>query len=658
MNPKRLNVQVRYFLRFAYVLPGFALFACIGLSLLKDFDKTTKTHCNVYNFLPSISASIGDCSPQRYIWRFCFALDSVPRYIIGFLQMNKLLSRRVQFQEIYELTQYFNGFMHFLELTFLLLLTYVSSNEIKWIHENSFIAFMTMANEAIVGILDYICSNDINDCTDRNNVSTKYVKPTKAERRSRMKQRRLQRSELKPVGFRKSSENIDNKNNNLNSTSIYFFENGLRKVFPYYFTWSTYAKQRWYGRTIEDIFTHEFRRSINKQNFEDLIHNGLIRINNKNVDKNYIMKNGDRLEHLTHRHEVPVIHQDISILCDNKDYLVIDKPCSIPVHPCGKYRYNTILAILAYDYNYNNLRTIHRLDRMTSGILIMTKSAQKARAVDFNDRSSSSIEKLYLCRVRGIFPYEKIICVNKPLETISFQLGLCKIGGDKECKTLFQRITYDELLIMKDKFIFDNSSDQVELIDQTINKYLDQSSTATSLVLCRPLSGRMHQIRVHLQYLGFPIVNDPLYNAPDIWGPSNGQYANYEHSNEHVIGLFINRHSCENWLMNEIEDNEMMLSNQNEEMNKNEKTNNKRVQCEDENNKNVKKPKYKSEIDVNDENSIKNYITQHCYECQNNFREPTPSDLLMYLHSIQYKLNEENTFTSNIPEWAKITSST
>ncbi|CAF1667421.1 unnamed protein product, partial [Didymodactylos carnosus] len=179
------------------------------------------------------------------------------------------------------------------------------------------------------------------------------------------------------------------------------------------------------------------------------------------------------------------------------------------------------------------------------------------------------------------------------------------IGGDKECKTLFQRITYDELLIMKDKFIFDNSSDQVELIDQTINKYLDQSSTATSLVLCRPLSGRMHQIRVHLQYLGFPIVNDPLYNAPDIWGPSNGQYANYEHSNEHVIGLFINRHSCENWLMNEIEDNEMMLSNQNEEMNKNEKTNNKRVQCEDENNKNVKKPKYKSEIDVNDENSIK-----------------------------------------------------
>ncbi|CAF4313998.1 unnamed protein product, partial [Adineta steineri] len=69
---------------------------------------------------------------------------------------------------------------------------------------------------------------------------------------------------------------------------------------------------------------------------------------------------------------------------NDDDYLVIDKPCSMPVHPCGKYRFNTVLAILHYEYQLSNLRTVHRLDRMTSGILIMAKTAAKARAIDFN----------------------------------------------------------------------------------------------------------------------------------------------------------------------------------------------------------------------------------------------------------------------------------
>ena len=155
---------------------------------------------------------------------------------------------------------------------------------------------------------------------------------TKEERRSRFKERRRIKAESKLVGFRQSTHYIDPS---LTDQSIYFIDPSapkLRKVHPYFFTWVTHAKERWYDRTIEDVFQHEFRRAILKQNFDDLIRNGLIRINGQCIQKDYVIKNGDKLEHFTHRHEVPVINQKFEILINNEDYLVIDKPCSIPVH--------------------------------------------------------------------------------------------------------------------------------------------------------------------------------------------------------------------------------------------------------------------------------------------------------------------------------------
>ncbi len=307
-----------------------------------------------------------------------------------------------------------------------------------------------------------------------------------------------------------------------------------------------------------------------------------------------------------------------------------------------------------YEYQLSNLRTVHRLDRMTSGILIMAKTAAKARAIDFNaDRSSvNSVDKLYLCRVRGEFPYRnQIVRVDKPIETFSFQLGLTKIGGNKQCQTLFRHVTFEELKQQKEthgKYLFDLNNDNQEIIlDESLYKYSDQDHTKTSLVLCRPLSGRMHQIRVHLQYLGFPIVNDPLYNAPDIWGPSNGQYGQYEYSNEYVIDTFIKRHSCEYWLLSDID-------NEDETIN----LNGKRVieNVEEELTDDTKRMKTDelTTIDVNDNEAVKNYIKEHCFECLNRFREPSPDDLVMFLHALQYKISDVTTFTSSLPEWAQI----
>lgn len=162
-------------------------------------------------------------------------------------------------------------------------------------------------------------------------------KETKEERKIRFKERRRVKAESKLVGFRQSTHYIDSE---LTSQSIYYLDGHLRKVYPYFFTWITHAKERWYGRTIEDVFQYEFRRAILKQNFDDIIRNGLVRINGQCVGKDYIIKNGDKLEHFTHRHEVPVINQKINILINDEDYLVIDKPCSIPVHVKRLFREN------------------------------------------------------------------------------------------------------------------------------------------------------------------------------------------------------------------------------------------------------------------------------------------------------------------------------
>ncbi|CAF0903669.1 unnamed protein product [Rotaria sordida] len=160
-----VRISIRHFLWFAYSLPCFALFSCVGLSLLKDFEKSTRTHCKVFNFLPSISASIGDCEPQRYIWRLCFALDSIPRYVVAYLQLIRLLNRHhILLQELYPLVQITNSCIHFLELTFLLILTYISSNEIKWIHESSFVGFMicSLLHMLITVLIDYFWPRTIN----------------------------------------------------------------------------------------------------------------------------------------------------------------------------------------------------------------------------------------------------------------------------------------------------------------------------------------------------------------------------------------------------------------------------------------------------------------------------------------------------------------
>lgn len=84
------------------------------------------------------------------------------------------------------------------------------------------------------------------------------------------------------------------------------------------------------------------------------------------------------------------------------------KPASIPVHPCGQYRKNTVVGILQAEDGLAPLFPIHRLDRLVSGLLILARSAAKA------DRFRQQIEagkvkKQYIAKVIGVFPEDEVL---------------------------------------------------------------------------------------------------------------------------------------------------------------------------------------------------------------------------------------------------------
>ncbi|KAL4234869.1 RNA pseudouridylate synthase domain containing protein 2 [Mactra antiquata] len=268
---------------------------------------------------------------------------------------------------------------------------------------------------------------------------------------------------------------------------VYYIENGLRKVYPYYYSFGTYSKGRWCGKSILEGFCEEFSRT--GDNHKELIGKGRITVNGKKVSPDFILHENMLLEHTTHRHETPVLNTSIEIIEDTNDILVINKPSSIPVHPCGRHRKNSITELLKVQLGYDNLRVLHRLDRLTSGVLIMPKTTKTSKKLE-SQLQRKLLHKEYICRVVGKFPDGEIKC-EAPLRCFSQKLAIHGVDEKKgkPSLTTFTRINYNG---------------------------------RTSVVKCIPHTGRTHQIRIHLQYLGHPICNDPLYNTTVV-GPSKGK---------------------------------------------------------------------------------------------------------------------------------------
>ncbi|KAJ7945665.1 Pseudouridine synthase [Quillaja saponaria] len=259
----------------------------------------------------------------------------------------------------------------------------------------------------------------------------------------------------------------------------YIFRNGRRHVRPYYFEFISHVKNRWAGKTIVDLFTEEFKGRPYEY-YVSAVKSGRIQVDGEMVPVSYIAKSSQKISHFVHRHEPPVMAFEVTILQKEVDVLTVCKPASVPVHPCGQYRKNTVLGILQAEHGLAPLFPIHRLDRLVSGLLILARNAPKADT--FRQQIEAGlVQKEYIAKVVGEFPdREQIVDANINYNAREGR-STAEVGASSEGKT-------------------------------ACTKFTRISSNGTySIVLCKPISGRTHQIRVHLQHMGHPIANDMLY---------------------------------------------------------------------------------------------------------------------------------------------------
>ncbi|POR39255.1 Pseudouridine synthase [Tolypocladium paradoxum] len=298
----------------------------------------------------------------------------------------------------------------------------------------------------------------------------------------------------------------------------YYFEDELRRVRPYHWTYNTYCKERWRGRTLIDIFESEFRDRPAAY-YRASMETGDIYVNGKQVGPGYVVRNGDLVSHTLHRHEPPVTADPVGVIHEDDDMIVINKPSGVPVHPAGRYKFNSVIEIMKADRGKDFMPyPCNRLDRLTSGIMFVAKSVRAAEEMG-NRIKLRTVRKEYLARVAGEFPDGEVVC-DQPILQISPKLGLNRVRANgKTARTVFKKLAYYPPTERELAKTAEASGEQPRTVGDAEERYTPWlGKRGYSIVRCLPVTGRTHQIRVHLQYLGHPIQNDPIYANQRVWG--------------------------------------------------------------------------------------------------------------------------------------------
>ena len=305
-------------------------------------------------------------------------------------------------------------------------------------------------------------------------------------------------------------------------------KNNLRLIEPYEFKYQLYVKGRWVGKELISVLNTEFT-SYTYEYFINAINSGKILINNTKVEPSYKLKRNDFLTHLTIRKENPIIDTQLEIIYDDDNYLAVNKPSSWPVHVCGGYQFNTLQRILLDEYGYENIKVLHRLDKHTSGVVLFAKNKNSAER--FREKLHSDlIQKIYFARVKGNFKEDNVV-VKRYIIALDNGKGIYTDISDEEAEKMKRenKIKSSQLDLdgcKKNNFIKkenngndgneENNNDELNIpkfSETKFEKLFYDEKSNTSVVICKPKTGRTHQIRIHLKYLGFPIANDPCYGG-------------------------------------------------------------------------------------------------------------------------------------------------
>ncbi len=224
---------------------------------------------------------------------------------------------------------------------------------------------------------------------------------------------------------------------------------------------------------------------------EKMIANDYITVNGRHEKASYKVRLDDNIEikeGFIPDTSIAPEKMDIDIVYEDEDLMVINKPSGLVVHPGNGNPSNTLVnGLLYYTKELSDINgeerpgIVHRIDKDTSGLLLVAKNNKTHALMGEYFKNHQNIKREYIALICGKFPHDSAT-IDAP------------IGRDpKDRKKMTVRA--------------DNSKEAITHL-KVIKKYDNYT-----LISCILETGRTHQIRVHLNYIGYPIYNDPVYNT-------------------------------------------------------------------------------------------------------------------------------------------------
>ena len=240
-----------------------------------------------------------------------------------------------------------------------------------------------------------------------------------------------------------------------------------------------------------DLYLSELYEGISRSKIQTAIKNGKILVNNESKKPSYILKEGDKIEfeNLIEENIIKIKPENlpITVIWEDENMLVVNKPSGMLTHPTPLETSGTLVNALLFRYGENlsdingdfRRGIVHRLDRNTSGLLMIAKN-NKTHEYLTQLIKNHQITKKYHAVLKGSYPLDNDI-IEAPIGRHKTQPHKMTVTPDGKPST-------------------------------TILKVIERFKDATYVELTL-ITGRTHQIRVHTSYKKHPVYNDTLYGA-------------------------------------------------------------------------------------------------------------------------------------------------